>query len=413
VAHDPLTAEARTALERIGAAELVIAVPISQSRASLDGVAAAVRTGLETRFAGHSAAVIQIARAPDDEPEAAQPVQPFGTIPHVRIQPAHAPGGLMAEGWRDEAVSVTLAAGRALDARAILLLDPEIKSLTVEWVGGLGGALLADDCGMVVPVYQSGRYEGTLTQALVVPLVRALFGKRLARPLAEEFGCSGKAAQFLLEQDVWATDLGRDGIEFWMPAAVIAEGLPISETALGPRRFAAPARPTPLGEIVGRTARALFAIAERHEIAWLEREGSDAVPCAGPLPELRPDPAPDPERMLGGFRQGVRDLLPVWERILAPETLNDVLALSEEYGSHFRFPDRLWAHVVYDFLLAYRARVVYRSHVAQSLAPLYLGRVASVICETRERPPSAVAEVTERLCRVFEQSKPYLTDRWR
>ena len=40
----------------------------------------------------------------------------------------------------------------------------------------------------------------------------------------------------------------------------------------------------------------------------------------------------------------------------------------------FRFSDRLWARVVYDFLLAHRARVVYRSHAAQSLAPLYLGR---------------------------------------
>jgi len=68
---------------------------------------------------------------------------------------------------------------------------------------------------------------------------------------------------------------------------------------------------------------------------------------------------------------------------------------------------------VYDFLLSYRARVVYRSHVAQSLAPLYLGRVASVIYETRGRPSDAVAKVTERLCQVFEEWKPYLVDRWR
>jgi len=59
------------------------------------------------------------------------------------------------------------------------------------------------------------------------------------------------------------------------------------------------------------------------------------------------------------------------------------------------------------------ARVVYRGHVAQSLAPLYLGRVASVVYETRNRPPAAVAKVTERLCQVFEEQKPYLVDRWR
>ena len=73
--------------------------------------------------------------------------------------------------------------------------------------------------------------------------------------------------------------------------------------------------------------------------------------------------------MLGGFRQGVRDLYPIWERILAPETLSDTLALGEYATGEFRFPDGLWARVVYDFLLAYRARVLYRSHIAQSLAP--------------------------------------------
>jgi hypothetical protein len=412
MAYEVLTADARAELARLGSAELVIGVPTAKPSPSLDGVAAAVRAGLQAHFAGYSAAVVRVDPAAAEEPDAA-PTQAFGEIPLVRIRPAHATGGPLVEIRHDEAVATTLAAGQALGARAIILLNPEITSLTGDWLGGLGGPVLADDCGVVVPVYQGGRYEGTLTHALVVPLVRTLFGKRLARPLAEEFGCSGKAAAFLLEQNVWETDLGRNGIEFWIPAAAMAEGLAIGQAALGPRRIPAPSQPTPLGEIVGRTAGSLFAIAERYETLWLERAGSETVPLVGPPPEPQPGPAPDPERMLGGFQQGVRDLYPVWERILAPETLSDVLALGEYATGEFRFPDGLWTRVVYDFLLSYRARVVYRSHVAQSLAPLYLGRVASVIYETRSRPPDAVAKVTERLCQVFEDWKPYLVDRWR
>ncbi len=412
MAHDLLTGAAQAELERIGSADLVIGVPTVGAAPSLDGVAAAVRSGLQEHFPGHSAAVIHIDQGSADEPGGA-PAQAFGEVPLARIRPAHATGGPLVA-WRlDEAVATTLAAGQALGARAIILLNAENAGLNADWVGGLSGLVLGEDCGLVVPVYQGGRYEGTLTHALVVPLIRTLFGKRLARPLAEEFACSGKAAAFLLEQNVWETDLGRNGIEFWIPAAAIAEGVAIDQAALGPRRIPAPAEPAPLGEIVGRTAGSLFAIAERYEILWLERQGSEPVPCAGSPPEPQPGPAPDPERMLGGFLQGVRDLYPVWERILAPETLSDVLALGVDATRDFRFPDALWAHVVYDFLLAYRARVVYRSHVAQSLAPLYLGRVASVVYETRNRPPAAVAKVTERLCQVFEEWKPYLVDRWR
>ena len=412
MANDLLTEDAQAALARIGSADLVIGVSTGSAAPNLDGVAAAVRVGLQAHFPGQSAAVIHVDQGGADDPGGA-PAPAFGDVPLVRIRPAHATGGPLVQLRLDEAVATTLATGQALGARAIILLNAENASLNADWVGGLGGPVLANDCELVVPVYQGGRYEGTLTHALVVPLIRTLFGKRLARPLAEEFGCSGKAAAFLLEQNVWDTDLGSNGIEFWIPAAAIAEGVAIGQAALGPRRLPAPAQPAPLGEIVGRTVGSLFAIAERYEILWLERQGSEAVPCVGSLPEPQPGLAPDPERMLGGFQQGVRDLYPIWERILAPETLSDALALGEYATGEFRFPDGLWARVVYDFLLAYRARVVYQSHIAQSLAPLYLGRVASVVYETRNQPPAAVAKVTERLCQVFEELKPYLVDRWR
>jgi hypothetical protein len=412
MANDLLTEDAQAALARIGSADLVIGVSTGSAAPNLDGVAAAVRAGLQAHFAGQSAAVIHVDQGGADDPGGA-PAPAFGDVPLVRIRPAHATGGPLVQLRLDEAVATTLATGQALGARAIILLNAENASLNADWVGGLGGPVLANDCELVVPVYQGGRYEGTLTHALVVPLIRTLFGKRLARPLAEEFGCSGKAAAFLLEQNVWDTDLGSNGIEFWIPAAAIAEGVAIGQAALGPRRLPAPAQPAPLGEIVGRTVGSLFAIAERYEILWLERQGSESVPCVGSLPEPQPGLAPDPERMLGGFQQGVRDLYPIWERILAPETLSDALALGEYATGEFRFPDGLWARVVYDFLLAYRARVVYQSHIAQSLAPLYLGRVASVVYETRNQPPAAVAKVTERLCQVFEELKPYLVDRWR
>ena len=412
MAQDLLTGDAQAALARIGSADLVIGVPTAGAAPSLDGVAAAVRAGLQAHFPGLSAAVIHVDQGGADDAGAAS-AQAFGEVPLVRIRPAHATGGPLVQLRLDEAVATTLATGQVLGARAIILLNAENASLNADWVGGLGGPVLASDCGLVVPVYQGGHYEGTLTHALVVPLIRTLFGKRLARPLAEEFACSGKAAAFLLEQNVWETDLGRNGIEFWIPAAVIAEGVAIGQVALGPRSVPAPAQRAPIGEIVGRTASSLFSIAERYEILWLERQGSESVPCVGSPPEPQRGPAPDPERMLGGFRQGVRDLYPIWERILAPETLSDTLALGEYATGEFRFPDGLWARVVYDFLLAYRARVLYRSHIAQSLAPLYLGRVASVVYETRNQPPAAVAKVTERLCQVFEELKPYLVDRWR
>jgi hypothetical protein len=309
---------------------------------------------------------------------------------------------------------MVLTVGRALEARAIVMLNAELASTTGDWLRGLATPVLKDDFGLVLPIYHRYRYDGTLTQALVVPLMRSLFGRRLAHPLAEEFGCSGHAADAFLEHPVWQTDLGHHGLEFWLPAAAIERGLTLGQAVLGPRTVGAVQSPAPLGRTVGRVAGALFALAEESESYWLDVRGSEPVVTFGTPPEPLPGgPAVDPERMQVGFVQGVRDLLPVWERILAPENLGEVLELSDRPLERFRFSDRLWTRVVYDFLLAYRARVVYRSHAVQSLAPLYLGRAASVILETSARPPAALSQSAARLGGMFEEDKSYLVDRWR
>jgi len=406
-----LPEEARAAVERIGASDLVVGLATTGPTPDLTAVSAAIRTGLDSHFPGQAATVVHVPLAPTETASAALAAA-LGDLRVVSIAPAHSSDDDL--DW-SAAVHSVLTVGCMLQARAIVMLNADLASITSEWLRGIAGPVLKEDYGLVLPLYRRFRYDGTLTQALVVPLVRSLFGRQLAHPIAEEFGCSGAAAETFLKQAVWDTDLGRHGLEFWLPAATIEHGSTVSQAVLGPRTVAASAPPpAPLGRTVGRVAGALFALAERSESFWLDIRGSEPVVTFGVPPEPLPGgPAVDPARMQVGFAQGVRDLLPVWERIIAPENLGEVLELSDRPLERFRFSDRLWTRVVYDFLLAYRARVVHRSHVAQSLAPLYLGRAASVILETQSRPPVAMSQSAARLGAAFEEEKPYLVDRWR
>jgi glucosylglycerate synthase len=410
--HHPLSDELQAEIERIGSAELAVGFATAGPTTEASAVAAAIRAGLDGRFAGHSTVAIHVDHGPSEQPSLVP--EALGAVRVLRIPSPHALDAVDGEVDWSEGVHLVLAAARAVGARAVVMLNAEITSMTPEWIRRLAEPIMKEQYAFVLPVYQRSRYDGTLTHTLVVPLIQALFGRRLLHPLAEEFGCSGDAAAFLLKQDIWGTDLGRQGLEFWLPVAVIQEGLPIAQAVLGPRAVAPPARPAPLGPTVGRVAGALFELAERFESTWPEVRGSEPVATFGSPPEpLATGPAVDTDRMLLGFRQGVRDLLPIWERILAPENLGDVLALSDSGAGSFHFPDQLWARVVYDFLLAYRTRVVYQSHVAQSLAPLYLGRAAALVLETRAGPGAAVALHTRAIGHVFEEQKPYLVDRWR
>jgi hypothetical protein len=404
--------EVQAAVERLGGADVVVGLATSGPIPALAAVAAAVRTGLDAHCAGQAAAVVHVDQTPSGETAAAM----TAALGDLRLLSVPAPAGRGDDGldW-SSAVRAVLTVARRLEARTIVMLNADLSSMTSEWLRGLALPVLKDDYGLMLPLYRRYRYDGTLTQALVVPLMRSLFGRQLAHPLAEEFACSGAAADFFLQQPIWDTELGRQGLEFWLPAAAIEQRLTVGQAVLGPRTVAAAAHPpAPLGRTVGRVAGALFSLADLTESFWLDVRGSEPVVSFGVPPEPLPGGPPvDPSLMQVGFVQGVRDLLPVWERILAPENLGEVLELSDRPLERFRFSDRLWTRVVYDFVLAYRTRVVYRSHAAQSLAPLYLGRAASVILETQGRPPIAMLQSAARLGGMFEEEKPYLVDRWR
>jgi len=121
----------------------------------------------------------------------------------------------------------------------------------------------------------------------------------------------------------------------------------------------------------------------------------------------------DVERMVAAFGRGLRDLGTIWEQVLAPETFGDVLSLDIEDLTRFRFPDDLWARVVYDFALGYHWSVVYRDHLLRSLVPLYLGRTAAFVLATRQRDAAAVESGLDAVAAAFARQKPYLVDRWR
>ena len=153
---------------------------------------------------------------------------------------------------------------------------------------------------------------------------------------------------------------------------------------------------------------------EHYQDVWEKHSGSSAVPEIGQPLDGEVEPAPiQVERMLNGFRQGLRDLLPIWEVILAPETLAGVLPLGLRDDEDFRFPVTLWVQCVYDFAVAYHEKVIHREHLLRSLMPLYLGRTASVVLETKGGGPEEVQHTVEQGSQTFEAMKPYLVDRWR
>jgi len=111
-----------------------------------------------------------------------------------------------------------------LDVRACIVVDSDLRSITPEWVELLAGPILIKGYDYVAPLYSRHKYDGTITNSIVYPLTRVLYGKRVRQPIGGDFGFSRRIAETFLTRDVWGTDVARYGIDIWM--STIAVDLP-------------------------------------------------------------------------------------------------------------------------------------------------------------------------------------------
>ena len=67
--------------------------------------------------------------------------------------------------------------------------------------------------------------------------------------------------------------------------------------------------------------------------------------------------------------------------MLPPRTIVELRRLTDAPPDRFRFDDRLWATIIYDFALGYSLRVLPHDHLLRSLTPLYTGWLASFVMQ--------------------------------
>lgn len=316
---------------------------------------------------------------------------------------------------REQAIRLLAAMSDQLEASVCLVVDGNLKSVDPSWLQLLVDPILDKGVDCVLPWFRRNRYEGTLTNTLLAPLTRALYGKRIPYHLGGAYAFSGNMIRTTLLPQPWDEEIARYGFDGWATTLAVAEPLQVSHAVLGPRLQQA----KPMGDLSSVVAQAVgcaFHLMERYQEKWESVSGSAAVPIVGSRAGLGAEVGSiNVERMVKGFRQGLRDLLPMWQLVLPVETFQQVLELggAEEETARFRFPSGLWAQVVYDFALAYHDRLLHREHLLKALTPLYLGYTASFVLATRAQGVEQVEQELERLGEQFETMKPYLVQRWR
>jgi hypothetical protein len=406
-------------LQRIGSAEVLIGIPSFNNAPTIGHVVRAISVGLAKYYPDRTSVLVNSdGGSTDGTPNVVLETE-TGDLPTLLLDPQHGLVRRVATGYvgipgKGSAFRTIFRVAEMLGAKACAVVDSDLRSITPEWVHLLVEPVLTGGMDFVAPLYSRHKYDGTITNSIVYPLTRALYGRRVRQPIGGDFGFSGAlAARLLHAREAWESDVARYGIDIWMTTRALAEDFRVCQAYLGAKIHDAKDPGADLSAMFTQVVGTVFDLMERYTAVWPGVRGSADVPTFGFRYAVGVEPvAVNVERLVGAFGQGARDLMPVWRQFLRTETCDALAGLATREPAAFEFPAELWVRVVYEAAAGWARRAVARDHLLKSLIPLYLGRTAAFVLHTAASGPDEVEAEIENTCSLFESLKPYLLECW-
>jgi hypothetical protein len=405
--------------DKVKEADILIGIPSYNNAHTIGHVVRAVQAGLAKYFPEKRAVLINSDGGSTDgttEVVHNTAIDDFTAILlHHRVEPvmkiATPYHGIPGKG---SAFRTIFGIAKELNVKACAVVDSDLRSITPEWVELLVKPVLEGGFDYVSPLYHRHKYDGTITNSIIYPLTRALYGKRIRQPIGGDFGFSGQLANFYLTKDVWDTDVARYGIDIWMTTTAVANKFKVCQSFLGAKIHDPKDPGADLSAMLFQVVGASFDLMETYTPLWKAVAGSEEIPTFGFRYDVGLEPvAVNLERMIEKFRLGMKELIDIW-KVFTPADILDILkkAAGAEKDA-FHIPDEIWVRIIYTFASAVHNKVLNKEHLLKSLTPLYLARIASFVLETWASNAAEVEEKIEQLCLRFEKDKTYLLDNWK
>ena len=416
---EQLAEDREQAIARIGKADILVGIPSYNNSKTISHVVRAVNAGLAKYFPSCKTVLVNSDGGSNDGTQDAVRSATLADLQSLLIQlpgnslekiitPYH---GIPGKG---SSFRTIFEIAQALQVKACAVVDSDLRSITPEWMELLLSPILSRNFDYVSPLYMRHKYDGTITNTIVYPLTRALYGKRIRQPIGGDFGFSQKLVDEFLSRDVWDSDVARFGIDIWMTTIALASKANICKSFLGAKIHDAKDPGVHLGTMMTQVVGSVFSLMETFAASWDLVDGSVSVPLFGFPYAVGSEPVHvNVDLMIEKFRLGLRELSPLWKTFLAPEIVDRFTQVGQASPEHFCLDDELWAILIYEFALAYHTKAMNRDHLIKSLVPLYLAKTASHVLATRDSTPEEAEEAIEDLALTFEIQKSYLRERWR
>jgi hypothetical protein len=329
-------------------------------------------------------------------------------------------GTYRGESGKGNALRAVFQSALTLGVKGCALIDADTRSITPDWVNNLLTPIVREGFDFAAPYYKRYKFDGTITNVIVYPLMSALYGKRLRQPIGGDYGLSNNFLNMLAKEDVWDVFVGQFGIDVWMTITAITKGLRICQANLGAKVHGAKDPAFSLGPMYLHVLSTIFRSMTKYQDYWMKVDTFEDVKLKGAALQWEPEPIPiSVTRLVEEFNMGMAHFSSFYREILGEESYgrlsqiaNSEVCMPEGYCD-FHIPADLWARIVYDLAVVFNCWKGNTHKLIDLSSPLYFGKVASLANRTMNLGFDETEKVIEDNMRAFENEKVYLVNRWK
>jgi len=394
--------------EHIEQAELIVGIPSYNEADSISFPTDVASRGLVNYFPDKKSVIINVDNySPDGTKEAF--LNTPTKVPKIYIS---TPEGVKGKG--NNFMNLFEAAVE-LNAKAVVVVDADLKSITPQWIQYLGEPIFAG-FNYVTPIYVRHKYDGSITNHIAYPMIRTLYGLRVRQPIGGDFGFSGRMARAFLSEKLWTDRIGNFGIDIWMTSIAIARRFKVCQTFLGsPKIHRAKDPAKHLGPMFIQVVMTIFDLMIDFEYLWkdtMESWPSSIFGFGLGVEEKPPNIDVNTDVLQKSFVSGFDKYGELWERFIPQPELIEMKKASKMSKDQFYYPSDLWARVLFSFAIAYRNNEIEKEKIIEAMIPFYHSRILSFVNKTGHMDIKECEEYFEAINRVFEDEKYYLIKRW-
>jgi glycosyltransferase involved in cell wall biosynthesis len=266
---------------------------------------------------------------------------------------------------------------------ALAVVDGDLRSITPDWIEALLTPVLRGDAEYVTPLYLRHRFDGSMTNNFVYPLMYGYFGTCLRQPVGGEFAFSADLIKHILRQPLEEVVLGY-GIDIFLSMHAVGGGFRVAQANLG-RKLHNPSFPK-WNLIQPQAITAAIATARLYPIRVLGDDLENVFDSVNDSREYRF--YDETQALLANSRARARELMPVYRSWLGEKAT----MLSAPFENGENGGTTLSANIWTDLFAACVARAVWiephvpaRSFADHLLPALYI-RTITNWNETWNRP---------------------------